>query len=131
MREPKFERIHLIKLERFLDMMYRPVEIAEEVGVHKDTVYRCYLPAGLPCERDGLGNIWIHGLTFARWARETYKAKGRKKAGMAEGLAWCLRCKTAVPLVDPLPRVINRYLTLDQARCPGCGGVVNRGRRTT
>jgi hypothetical protein len=128
MRKPLLKHIHIIRLGRFLDMLYRPAEIAEEIGVITDTVYRSYLPAGLPCLRDGKGNIWIHGPAFAAWARATVSQKRSRRIGIPEGYAWCMRCNQAVEMISPTVRNLNRSLDLLQAKCPLCGGIVNRGR---
>jgi len=42
MRIPQLKHQHIIKLSRLLNMLYKPSEIAEEIGVSVDTVYRSY-----------------------------------------------------------------------------------------
>lgn len=128
MRRPLLPRAQYIKMGRLLNMMYRPVEIAEEIGVNPDTIYRSYLPAGAPHTRDAKGNIWIHGLSFAAWAKETVSKKKAERRGLPEGYAWCMKCNQAVPLTNPAYRKINHYLELMQAPCPGCGKTINRAR---
>jgi hypothetical protein len=128
MRKPLLKHTHIIKLDRLLDMLYRPSEIAAEIGVNVDTIYRGYMPAGLPYSRDGRGNIWIHGLAFVDWARQTIVKRQTKRFGLPAGQAWCLKCKGPVPLVSPTLKPINRYLELQQAVCPVCGATVNRAR---
>ncbi len=128
MRTPQLKHQHIVKLGRLLNMLYKPSEIAEEIGVATDTIYRSYLPAGLPYIYDGEGNIWIHGPAFVSWARETISKKKSERAGLPDGQAWCMKCNQAVQLIDPKIKVINRYLELMQARCPHCGGRVNRAR---
>ena len=128
MRTPQLKHQHIIKLTRLLDMMYKPSEIAEEIGVTTDTIYRSYLPAGLPHVRDREGNIWIHGPTFVAWARETISKKKSERAGLPEDHAWCMKCNQAVALIDPKIKTVNRYLELLQARCHQCGVLINRAR---
>jgi hypothetical protein len=128
MREPHLKHQHIIKLGRLLDMLYKPAELAEEIGVTQDTIYRSYLPAGLPYTRDEHGDIWIHGPAFVSWARETISRRQNKRAGLPDGQAWCLKCKGPVPLINPKIKKSNRYLELLQARCPNCGKIVNRAR---
>lgn len=128
MRQPLLKHVQIIRLERLLDMLYRPAEIAEEIGVTPDTVYRSYLPAGLPHTRDARGNLWIHGPAFIAWAQETITRKKSKRQGLPDGQAWCIRCNHPVALVDPRVRPVNRYLELLTARCPDCGATINRGR---
>ena len=38
MRQPLLKHVQIIRLERLLDMLYRPAEIAEELGVSKASV---------------------------------------------------------------------------------------------
>ncbi len=127
-RKPLFKHAQIVKLARLLDMLYKPAELARELGVTSDTIYRSYIPAGAPHQRDAKRNIWIHGLTFRQWADENIKAKKNKRASMPEGKAWCMRCKQAVDQINPKPKPINRYLELMQSKCPNCGGIVNRAR---
>lgn len=128
MRQPQLKHTHIIKLGRLLNMLYRPAEIAEEIGVTPDTVYRSYLPAGLPYTSDIEGNIWIHGPAFASWAKETITQKRARRAGLAEGQAWCMKCNRPVRMVAPTVRSVNRYTELLQSRCRACGTTVNRAR---
>ena len=128
MRRPHLKHQHIIKLGRLLDMLYKPSEIAEEIGVTIDTVYRSYLPAGLPHTRDPKGHVWIHGPAFVAWARQTISAR-KKSAGLPEGHAWCMRCSDSVELIDPKVKTVNRYLELLQSTCPQCGTKINRARK--
>ena len=126
MRQPLIKHTHIIKLGRLLNMLYKPSEIAEEIGVTQDTVYRSYLPAGLPHIRDAQGNVWIHGPAFVAWAKQTISLKKSKRAGLPDGYAWCMKCNQAVELIHPKIKPINYYLELLQASCPHCGKTVNR-----
>ena len=128
MRQPLLKHCHIVKLGRILNMMYRPSEIAEEIGVITDTVTRSYLPAGLPHERDAQGNVWIHGPAFVAWAKETIARKKSQRAGLPEGHAWCMHCKRPVRMIDPKVRTTTRYLEIMQSTCPSCGTSVNRAR---
>lgn len=62
MRQPTLKHTQIVRLARFLDMMYRPSEVAEEIGVTQDTVYRSYLPAGLHEIITHLGSDSPHSL---------------------------------------------------------------------
>lgn len=128
MRQPLLKHCHIVKLGRFLNMLYRPSEIAEEIGVITDTVIRSYLPAGLPHERDAQGNVWIHGPAFIGWAKETIARKKSRRTGLPDGTAWCLRCRRPVQMIDPQVRSSSRYLEIMQSICPSCGATVNRAR---
>ncbi len=127
-RQPLLKHTNIVKLGRLLNMMYKPSEIAEEIDVAQDTVYRSYLPAGLPHERDERGNVWIHGPAFVAWAKETISKRKDKRKGLPDDHAWCMRCNQPVPLKNPTIRPINRYLELLQDKCPTCRSTVNRAR---
>lgn len=128
MRKPLLKHQHIVKLSRLLDMLYRPSEIAEEIGTTQDTVYRSYLPAGLPHLRDADGHVWIHGPAFISWARATISKKRSQRAGLPDGHAWCMKCNLAVELLDPKIKTVNRYIELMQSACPNCGARINRAR---
>jgi hypothetical protein len=120
----RFLRVHLIKLPRLLNMLYRPSEIAEEIGVTVDTVYRSYLPGGAPFDQDKAGNIWIHGLSFAEWVRSCVTRKEINR--LADGQAWCFRCRKAVPMLRPKLKFRGRYVAIFQGKCEDCGAKINR-----
>lgn len=130
-RQPLLKHAHIIRLMRLLNMMYKPAEIAEEIGVSVDTIYRSYIPAGLPIVRDTQGNYWIHGPAFVAWARATVTQKRAKRQPLPEGSAWCVKCNRAVEITAPRLRTVNRYLQLLQGTCPHCGRTVNRGQKVT
>ncbi len=128
MKIPYFKHRQIIKLARLLDMLYKPAEIAEEIGVTPETIYRSYLPAGLPYTRDDQGNIWIHGTAFVSWAREMISRRKSERVPLQDDEAWCLKCGGPVPLTNPKIKKSNRYLELLQSRCPRCGNTINRAR---
>lgn len=130
-RQPLLKHTHIVKLRRILDMLYKPSEIAEEIGVTTDTVVRSYLPAGLPHTRDAKNRVWIHGPMFVSWAKATIAQRKSKRVPLPEDHAWCLKCNKSVALKNPTVRPVNRYLELMQARCPFCHCVINRARACT
>lgn len=117
------QRTRLIKL---LDMMYSPAELAQEIGFSVRQVYRVYIPAGCPHERDHLRRIWINGKTFREWVSEIYK-----KRELLPNEAFCLSCKKAVKMANPERKQEGRliYYLCD---CPNCGRklarIVERGK---
>jgi hypothetical protein len=125
-RKPLLQHTHIVKLGRLLDMMYRPSEVAEEIEINVDTIYRSYLPAGLPHTRDSSGQIWIYGPAFVAWAKETISKKKTQRVGLPNDHAWCMKCNQPVLLIDPKIKVINRYLQFLQSYCPHCNTKVNR-----
>ena len=122
-------RAQIIKLSRLLDMFYRPSEIAEEIGVNVDTVYRSYLPAGAPHVRDKEGNIWIHGPAFRAWMLDQNEKGKEKMHPLDEGEAWCVHCNEVVKILNPRVRRFNGSGELIQGACDKCGGKVNRARK--
>jgi hypothetical protein len=126
MRHPHLKHPQIVRLGRLLDMMYKPAELAAEIDVTDDTIRRSYLPAGLPCTRDTKGNIWIHGLTFAAWARQMVALRKSKRAGLPDGHAWCMKCNRSVLITDPKVIYANRGLEILQSSCPDCRTLVNR-----
>ena len=126
---PRLKHHNIIRLGRLLDMMYRPSEIAEEIDVTVDTIYRSWLPAGLPHKRDSDGSIWIHGPVLVAWAKETIAQSKKKSAPLEEGHGWCMKCNQAVVMVSPTPIYSNRYIEIVQSVCPKCGIPVNRAQK--
>ncbi len=121
-------REQLARTGHLLHMRYTPSEIAKEIGCHNDTVYRSYIPAGCPHERDKRGHLWIVGTAFRDWARSTFI---HKKSKMADGQAYCLKCRRAVSIVSPIEKPVNRYIVMVKGLCEVCGGKVNRAKKTT
>jgi uncharacterized protein DUF5679 len=129
MRQPLLKHQHIVKLGRLLDMLYKPSELAEEIGVTTDTIYRSYLPAGLPHTRDEMDNIWIHGPAFVEWAKLTVSRRKPHRVGLPEDQTYCLKCKEVVPFLSPTKKSSNRYTEMWQSTCPQCGRRINRVRR--
>ena len=72
-------------------MMYRPSEIAKEIGFTRRQFYRVYIPLGCPHSRDERRHLWINGKEFRLWYIESYK-----KIFLAINEAYCLTCRQAV-----------------------------------
>lgn len=106
------QRMRLIKL---LDMFYKPSELAEEVGFTRRQVYRVYIPAGCPHNRDHRRHIWINGKEFRKWYEETYP-----RVSLAKNEAFCLTCKNATKITDPIKKQKGR-LSYWISICPKCG----------
>ena len=110
-----------------LDMMYTPAELAEELGITREDVYRTLIPAGMPHTKDIRGHIWIHGPVAGAWILSQQR---RKKLTLTPDQFLCLHCRVAV---TPNPLTITRarsgryhYL---RAACPTCGLTVCKGVR--
>lgn len=122
---PRMKREIIIRLGRLLNMRYKPSELANEIGVSVDTIYRTYMKAGAPFERDKAGQVWIVGTSFREWA---ITQCGNKHSHLEDNQAWCLKCNKPVIIIEPRIKVINRYLEMVQGKCSECGTKVNRGR---
>lgn len=108
------------KVKGLLNMLYTPKELAEEIGINFDQVYRVYIPAGCPHSKDNRGRISINGKEFKAWFEENYK-----KRKLERDQAYCVSCKKAVEIIDPgrIKDGNNIYLI---SNCPLCGNRVTR-----
>jgi hypothetical protein len=122
-RRPRLTKQVRDRLRRLLDMEYRPSEIADVLEVHKDTVLRGWVQAGLPHRRDDSGAVWINGVVLAAWLRQLIR-KSRVKLGPAE--AYCLRCGRAVTVSPPIVRERVQHAVLVRGTCAQCSGAVDR-----
>lgn len=110
----------LRKLAGLLDMLYTPAELAMAIGFTRRQVYRAYLPLGCPCVRDDANHVFINGHTFRDWYKETYK-----KLKLTENEVYCLSCKNAVPLINPVKMQSGNYQYWS-ADCPDCGKKISK-----
>lgn len=108
------------KLVRLLDMLYKPSELADEVGFTRRQVYRVYIPAGCPHLRDDRRHIWINGKDFREWCEQTYP-----RVSLAKDETFCLTCKKAVKVIDPVKKRKDR-LHYWVSKCPQCGRKLTR-----
>ena len=108
------------RLGKLLDMMYKPCELADEVGFSVRQVYRVYIPAGCPHERDQNKRIWINGEVFRDWFLHAYR-----KVKLAKEDTFCLTCKRAVAIVNPERKKEGR-LVYDISICPVCGRTLSK-----
>jgi len=108
------------RLAKLLDMMYRPNELAQEIGFAKRQVYRVYIPAGCPHERDSRNHIWINGKVFREWVKEVYK-----KRELASDEAFCLTCRKPVKMHQPEKKHEGRLVYWICA-CQKCGRKIAR-----
>ncbi len=115
----------IVKSPGLLPMLYKPSEIAGDLGIPGRTLYD-WLDAGAPHQRDRSGHIWVNGEQFREWVDQNRKktASG-KKLGADE--AYCLRCNVPVKLTNPIRQHVKRSLYLIKGKCPQCGITINRG----
>lgn len=109
-----------MRLAKLLNMLYMPSELAEEIGFSTRQIYRVYIPAGCPHERDTRKHIWINGVDFAAWYEATYP-----KQTLGKDEAFCLTCKKAVKMKNPEEKKKGKllYWVCD---CPNCGRKLSR-----
>jgi len=108
------------KAKSLLDMMYTPRELAQEIGVSKQQIYRVYIPLGCPHERDRIDRILINGTAFRDWVIDLYKRKQLKS-----NESYCVSCKQVVEIVDP--EIVSKGGAIYKlAKCPVCGSRVAR-----
>lgn len=125
----KVTRGNAMRLKSLLHMEYKPTELAQEIGISTDTLYRSYLPAGAPCKVDTKGNIWIIGDQFAKWVMDYSKVNRRKapKEKMEQGEAYCVACRKVVNLLNAKMQKPNaRNIATFTGKCPECGRKVTR-----
>jgi uncharacterized protein with PIN domain len=122
----RFERRTIIRLGRLLHMEYKPSELADELDIHVDMIYRNYIPAGCPHRRDEKNLIWIVGTEFAAWARTVNEISKKKPFVLQEDEAWCVHCNKVVRIDKVKRRAVKRNLDILQGTCPECGGKINR-----
>jgi len=108
------------KLKYLLNMMYKPSEIAEEIGFDKRNFYRVYIPLGLPHERDNNNRIWINGIVFKDWINALYI-----KTKMDNKEAFCLSCKKSVEIVNPRWKEKKGIFFLN-CECQNCGRILTK-----
>jgi DNA-directed RNA polymerase subunit RPC12/RpoP len=108
------------RVKRLLDMMYKPSELAEEVGFGVNQVYMVYVPAGCPHQLDAKNHIWINGKAFREWVEEVYKKRSLEPDEM-----FCLTCKRPVKMIEP-ERKQKDGLVYYVSKCPNCGRVSSK-----
>lgn len=114
----------LARLPRLLWMYYSPSELAEEIGLNVDTIYKSYLPDGCPHKRDEVGRIWIIGSHFRTWALQRFKRQPKEK--MPEGFAYCFHCRKPTRMVSVETTPQNQYTAMLSGLCAECGRRTNR-----
>ncbi len=110
------------RLRKLFDMMYRPRELADEIGFNVRQVYRVYIPNGCPNKRDDSRHIWINGLEFRNWIENKYK-----KIRLKKDQGYCRKCDKAVKLINTEIKTTKLgdtdYLL---SNCPYCGRKIPR-----
>ena len=127
----------VLRAERLLDMMYRPSELAEEIGIRQRDIYEVLLRQGMPHERDEHDHIWLHGPTVRAWLQVATRGP---RYDLADDELFCLRCfaprRVSPPSVPPAgggevtpPGQLvreGRFVML-RAECPQCEALIYKG----
>ena len=122
---PRIKSVQNRRLRRLLDMEYKPSEIADELGINVKTIYRSYIPLGLPVRHAVDGSIWIHGTTYREWALTILTTDSEKpKPPMGESEFYCTKCRNRVQAVE-ISQVIDKR-TRAIGTCPICGTSVTK-----
>jgi hypothetical protein len=116
----------IVKSPGLLPMLYKPAEIAGDLGIPGRTLYD-WLDAGAPHQRDRSGHLWINGEQFCEWVDQNRKKRASGKQRLASNEAYCLRCNQAVQLTNPIRQHQKGRLYLIKGICPQCGITINRG----
>jgi len=103
------------RMKRQLDMEYKPSELAQELGINLDQIYRVYIPLGCPHKRDSKRYIQINGKEFQGWYLENYQ-----KAKVKEDETFCKTCRKPVKIVSGVLRK-RGGLSYMLSYCPNCG----------
>ena len=110
------------RLRKLFNMLYKPKELANEIGFNVRQVYRVYIPNGCPHQRDDQRHIWINGIEFRNWIEKTYK-----KTNLKPDQGYCRKCNKAVTLKNPILMTTKLgdtdYLL---GECPYCGRRIPR-----
>ena len=107
------------KLKRLLDMWYRPSELAEEMGMHVNTIYRLVEQGG-PCKREG-NHFFIRGTTFRDWVIEN---RATEKVHLAEDEALCFHCQEPRKFTAVEVHRMSRKREQVKGQCAVCGKTV-------
>ena len=103
------------RLKGLFDMLYSPGELAEELGINQDQIYRVYLPLGCPYIKEDRRHYQINGKDFKKWYLANYQ-----KAVVNENQSFCKTCKKPVMIVDPI-NIKSNGLEYIISKCPNCG----------
>ena len=117
----------IVRAPGLLPMLYRPRELAEDLGVPPTTI-KGWIKLGAPAQRDRRRHLWVNGSEFADWVETMRLARQNGKKPMGEDEAYCLGCRKPVKLRNPRRSAKGRLVLLS-SECPNCGSTINRGSR--
>lgn len=127
MSEILLNRKIIVRLGRLLNMRYRPAEVSAELGITVETIYRSWMPAGIPFEKDSSGHIWIVGSQLAEWIRlVTGERKNVMHLSMARDQAYCLKCRAVTTILNPRSKPLHTTTVHLSGKCGKCGSRIYR-----
>jgi hypothetical protein len=118
-----FSQMVIVRSAGLLPMLYTPRELGEAIGISPRAI-RDWMEMGMPYTRDVKRRIWINGVGFATWV-QSIRSK-RQKYRLNDDEAYCLRCKGAVKLSDPIKSQRGK-LIIWTGTCLTCGAKIHRG----
>jgi hypothetical protein len=119
----RLPHVVIVRASGLLPMLYRPAELAEDLGVSIRLV-REWLRRDLPHQRDERGHFWIDGRKVATWVDTARRSRPTSK--LADDEAYCLPCHRPVKLLNPTRTQRGKQIVLHGC-CPHCGTSVHRG----
>jgi len=111
--------VQRMRLGKLLDMLYKPSELAEEIGFSYRQVSRVYILLGCPFVQQN-GFIFINGRAFADWYEMTYPRQTLKSDEV-----FCLTCRKAVKIISYDTKKVGRLSYL-VCSCSVCGRKISR-----
>lgn len=125
---PKIKIPHsaIVRASGLLPMYYSTGELSIELEVPRKTII-LWVKNGLPYTRDKQNHVWVVGSECAVWIEAMRKAM-LKKTVLADGEAFCFRCRKPVEIQNRHTQSVSgRHLL--SGKCPECGCKVNKGVR--
>lgn len=121
--QKRFSQRVVVSSRGLLPTLYRAAEICSKLDISTVELHD-WMRNGLPYQQDARGHLWFEGLALAGWIEQVRAAW--PQVTLQPGEAYCLRCRKAVPMVNPTERQEGRHV-LSTSRCPICGCIINRG----
>lgn len=119
----RFTQRAVVSSRGLLPTLYRSAEICQKLGITSGDLHD-WMRNGLPYQQDARGHLWFEGQSLAAWVERVRETWPRQALQPNE--AYCLRCRRAVPLTNPVQRREGRHI-LHIAQCPHCGCTIHRG----
>jgi len=117
----------IVKSPGLLPMLYKPSELAEELGIPARTLSD-WLKAGVPHQRDQRNHIWINGQEFVAWVFENQRRK-KIHNKLKDNEGYCFNCSRTVNVESKTVAIVKGNLIHISGTCPICKGKVSRGGR--